>query len=156
MTSSDVGRTFKVKEIGIIKNDFKDEIPEDYRDKTSHIKIYPEFEEALLGIEGNSHLAVLCWFDRSDRKVKRVHPFGDESNPITGVFATRAPVRPNPIAETICELEKREENELYVKGLDAFDDTPVIDIKPYTSNYLVEEVKYPEWVPDKEERRGKR
>ncbi len=138
-----------MREIGTVKNDYLEEVPEGYKDDISKIEIYEEYEEGLLGIEKNSHIAVFCYFDRSDREVKTVHPMGDESNPLTGVFATRAPVRPNPISHTVCELVKREKNTLHVKGLDALNDTPVVDIKAH-KRYRVEDPKFPDWAPEEE------
>ena len=132
--------------IGIVKNDFEGGIPEDYKEKISIIEINDEYEEALLEIEKHSHITVLCWFNRSDRSVLRVHPMADESNPLTGVFATRSPVRPNPIAVTVCELVKREGNKLFVKGLDALNETPVIDIKSH-KDFNLEDLEYPDWIP---------
>ncbi|MEF8831900.1 MAG: tRNA (N6-threonylcarbamoyladenosine(37)-N6)-methyltransferase TrmO [Candidatus Thermoplasmatota archaeon] len=140
-------KPFELIEIGRVKNDYSEEIPEDYQENTSKVKIHRKYEDALLGIEENSHISVMCWFDRSDRDIKRVHPMADDSNPLTGVFATRAPVRPNPISYTVCELMDREENTLRVKGLDALNGTPVIDIKSY-KRYEIEEPKYPDWAPE--------
>ena len=138
--------TIEIEPIGYLKNDFKDEIPDDYKDKESIIKIKEEFTEGLLGIEKNSHITVLMWFDRSDRSIQQVHPMADKENPLTGVFSTRSPVRPNPIAVTVCRLIRKEGNELTVKGLDGLDGTPVIDIKSYKP-YEVSDPKYPDWVP---------
>lgn len=134
-------------EIGRVKNDYLEEIPDDYKENLSKIEVYERYEDALLGIEKNSHISVLCWFDRSAKDIQRVHPMADESNPLTGVFATRAPVRPNPISYTVCELVNREGNTLQVKGLDALNETPVIDIKSY-KRYEIEELEFPDWVPE--------
>lgn len=143
MEESDV---IEIEPIGFVKNDFKDKVPDDYKEKESIIKVKKGYSEALLGIEEHSHITVLMWFHEGDRSIKQVHPMADESNPLTGVFATRSPVRPNPVAVTVCELIKREENELLVKGLDGLNGTPVIDIKSYKP-YDVSDPKYPDWVP---------
>ncbi|MBS3781324.1 MAG: tRNA (N6-threonylcarbamoyladenosine(37)-N6)-methyltransferase TrmO [Candidatus Thermoplasmatota archaeon] len=140
-------RRFELVEIGRVKNDYLEEIPDDYKENLSKIEVYERYEDALLGIEKNSHISVLCWFDRSAKDIQRVHPMADESNPLTGVFATRAPVRPNPISYTVCELVNREGNTLQVKGLDALNETPVIDIKSY-KRYEIEELEFPDWVPE--------
>lgn len=134
-------------EIGTVNNDYEEEIPENYKENISSIEVFEDYEDALLGIEENSHIAIFCWFDKSERDIYQVHPLGDDTNPLTGVFATRAPVRPNPISHTVCELVKRENNQLYVKGLDALNGTPVIDIKVH-KKYEVENPKYPEWAPE--------
>ncbi|MEF8874406.1 MAG: tRNA (N6-threonylcarbamoyladenosine(37)-N6)-methyltransferase TrmO [Candidatus Thermoplasmatota archaeon] len=152
MNSPEEGRTYEVKEIGTVRNDYLEEIPEDYKNRSSMIEVFEEYTPSLKGIEDNSHVAVFFWLDRSDRGVQQVHPMADEENPLTGVFATRAPVRPNPIGETICELKRREGNKLHVIGLDALDNTPVIDIKPFTDKYKVNGVKYPGWAPRRDER----
>jgi len=96
------------------------------------IEVYTEYTEALDGIEKLTHINVLYWMHRlteNDREKLKVHPRGDMDRPLTGVFATRSPVRPNPIGLTRVELLKREGNVLFVKGLDALDGSPVIDIK---------------------------
>ncbi len=151
MDTSSEKRTYTIEEIGRAKNDYSEEVPEDYDERISVIEVFEEHLEALKGIEENSHVVIFFWLHESDRSVKQVYPMGDESNPLTGVFATRAPVRPNPIGSTVCRLEKREGDELYVKGLDALDDTPVIDIKPYTSKFKIEEPEFPDWVPRRDE-----
>ncbi len=74
----------------------------------------------------------------------RLHPRGDPELPLMGVFSTRAPVRPNPIAVSVVKLLKITGNVLTVKGLDAFDGTPVLDIKPHLP--VVEPERLPEWV----------
>ncbi len=137
-----------MREIGTVKNDHIEEVPERYEEDISEIDVFGKYEDALLGIEKNSHVAVMCWLDRSDRNIKKVHPMGDNSNPLTGVFATRAPVRPNPISYTVCELVNREKNRLRVRGLDVLNDTPVIDIKPH-KQYSVEDAKFPDWAPER-------
>ncbi len=139
-------KSFQVKAIGRVFNDFEEEIPDGYKEMISCIKVYDEYTDCLKGIEEHSHITILSWFDRSDRTVKQVHPMGDPENPLTGVFATRSPVRPNPVAVTVCELKEREENELYVKGLDALNGTPIIDIKSYSSKYAIDNPAYPDWV----------
>ena len=96
------------------------------------IEVYAEYTEALDGIEKLTHINVLYWMHwltENDRGKLKVHPRGDMDRPLTGVFATRSPVRPNPIGLTRVELLKREGNVLFVKGLDALDGSPVIDIK---------------------------
>lgn len=96
------------------------------------IRVFPEYESALDGVEGLTHLTVLYWMHRLDpaeRRRLRVHPRGDRSRPKQGVFALRSPMRPNPIGVTTVRLRRREGLLLYVEGLDALDGSPVIDIK---------------------------
>lgn len=143
-------RKFEVVEVGRVENDFLEEVPDDYHNKTSKMIVHDEFTDSLLGLEENSHIAVLCWLDRSDRKIQRVHPMADKSNPLTGVFSTRSPVRPNPISYTVCELLERDENVLHVNGLDMLNGTPVIDIKSYTTKYNIKFPRFPDWVPERD------
>jgi L-fuculose-phosphate aldolase len=83
----------------------------------------------LLGLEPGDDIIVLCYFHRSDHDVLQVHPMGDLTRPLRGVFATRSPARPNPIAVTSARIQHIEENIVHVLGLDAFDRSPVLDIK---------------------------
>lgn len=100
------------------------------RDLVAVIEVLPEYEEGLFSIEQERELVVLFLFDRANEHVLKVHPRGDPRNPLRGVFATRSPDRPNRIGMTNVQLIRREGNLLFVKGLDALDGTPVLDIKP--------------------------
>ena len=96
------------------------------------IRVFPEFEDALDGVEDLEYLTVLYWMHRlrpQDRRRLRVHPRGDRSRPRKGVFALRSPMRPNPIGVTTARLIRRDGLDLHVEGLDALDGAPVIDIK---------------------------
>jgi tRNA-Thr(GGU) m(6)t(6)A37 methyltransferase TsaA len=103
--------------------------------QTVRLRIFDEYVDGLLGLDGWSHVNVLYWFDRHDtpqqRRILRVHPRGNAKNPLTGVFACRAPVRPNLIALSVCKLLSVEGAFVSVEGLDAFDGTPVLDLKPF-------------------------
>jgi len=83
-------------------------------------------------MEGRKHLWILCWFDRADRTVLRAIPPGTTSK--KGVFAIRSPDRPNPVSLCIVDLLEVKEGILKVRGLDAFNGTPVIDIKVYSAD----------------------
>lgn len=96
----------------------------------SEIVIDENYRPALWQIEGRKHLWVLCWFDRADRSVLRATPPGTASE--KGVFAIRSPDRPNPVSICMVDLLAVEGHILKVRGLDAFDGTPVIDIKVYS------------------------
>ncbi|MFA5295607.1 MAG: tRNA (N6-threonylcarbamoyladenosine(37)-N6)-methyltransferase TrmO [Methanoregulaceae archaeon] len=99
-------------------------------DTESEIVIDPPYLPGLFRIGEKKHLFVLCWFDRADRGTLRMFP---PHNPVEhGVFATRSPDRPNPVALSIVDLIEVEDGVLRVRGLDALDGTPVIDIKPYS------------------------
>lgn len=93
-----------------------------------------QYQPALLGVEELDAIWVLYWFDRNDSPKKRailqVHPRGNPQNPLRGVFSTRAPVRPNLIALSRCNVISVQDNIIEIDGIDALPDTPVLDIKP--------------------------
>jgi tRNA-Thr(GGU) m(6)t(6)A37 methyltransferase TsaA len=101
-------------------------------DTISEIVIDEQYRPALLQIEGRKHLWILCWFDRSDRSVLRAVPPGSSAE--KGVFAIRSPDRPNPVSLCMVDLIEAKGGVLKVRGLDALDGTPVIDIKTYSSD----------------------
>ena len=113
------------------------------------IEILPEFEPGLMDIEGFSHLLVLWVFHQADGFELVVTPPAD-TRP-HGIFATRAPRRPNPIALTVVELLSREGCHLRVRGVDMLDNTPVLDIKPYTSSVPTEQLRRG-WLQEAEDR----
>lgn len=117
---------------------------------TSRVVIAPQLVEALDGIDGFSHIVIIFYLHKVDedrRSLLKVHPENKEELPLVGVFATRSPVRPNPIGVTVVRLLERQENVLKVLGLDVYDDTPVLDIKPYLRRGdLVEEATMPDWL----------
>lgn len=122
-----------INPIGILRCDLqtREETPKNY-DESEHagtIEIFPEFRKGLEGIRVGDTVVVLFWLDRADRTVLRVHPRGDTSKPKRGVFSTRSPVRPNPIAVSELLVENVDDTLLRVRGLDILDSTPVIDIK---------------------------
>lgn len=118
----------------------------------TYIDIDPAFGDGLLGIEGFSHIVVCYWFDRNDtpeaRAVLRTHPRANPSNPLTGVFATHSPRRPNPIAISLCRLIAVAETTLAIDRIDALDGSPVIDIKCFipSTRFEKEAVRVPDWV----------
>ena len=125
-TSTDNGITpvFEVKPIGWVR-------------KTGNrtvIEVHKRYQRAMLGIDALDVIWVLYWFDRNDtpdqRSILQVHPRGNPDNPLRGVFATRAPVRPNLIALSRCRIISVRANVIEIDYIDAFPDTPVLDIKP--------------------------
>jgi L-fuculose-phosphate aldolase len=124
---------FTIKPIGILHSNLQTraETPKNYDESihTGTIEIYPEYIPALEGISPGDTVVVLFWLDRADRTFLKVHPRGDTTRPKRGVFSTRSPVRPNPIAVSELLVEAITGNELKVKGIDILDSTPVIDIK---------------------------
>jgi len=116
------------------------------------LEILPEFEAGLTDIEGFSHLFVIWVFDRSaDYELYGPVPIDGLPH---GVFATRSPRRPNPIALTVVELLRREGNRLHVRGVDMLDNTPILDLKPYLSSIPVEKLRRG-WIAAAESRASK-
>jgi tRNA-Thr(GGU) m(6)t(6)A37 methyltransferase TsaA len=103
-------------------------------DGKTTIEIYEQYTPALLGVSELESIWVLYWLDRNDtperRSILQVHPRGNTQNPLRGVFATRAPLRPNLIALSRCRVLSVEGHVIEIDGIDAFADTPVLDIKP--------------------------
>ena len=101
-------------------------------ENTAEIEIYPVFLPGLKGIDEGNDLWVLYWMHMlsdSDREILEVHPRGDKSRAKRGVFAVRSPMRPNPIGLTRVSVLELDNNILTVSGLDAFEGSPIIDIK---------------------------
>jgi tRNA-Thr(GGU) m(6)t(6)A37 methyltransferase TsaA len=114
----------------------------------SQIILRDDLVEALSGISDYSHLFVLFYLNQvteEQRKTLKVHPRGRQDMPLVGVFVARTMLRPNPIGLTLVELIKVEGNVLTVRGLDAYDSTPVLDIKTYDFWDVAENAKVPDW-----------
>jgi len=115
-----------------------------------------DVQPALRGLDGFSHVWVLWWFDRNDTPQKRailqVHPRRSKKNPLTGVFACRAPVRPNPVALTLCRIVAVKGNVVEVDKIDAFPNTPIVDLKPYIPACDSAKASIPDWL--KRRRKG--
>lgn len=132
--------TITLKAIGIVKNGVKEILPAGnnwWRDIISEIVIDSKLTDALDGIENYSNIIVLYWMNRipEGKMPLKIHPRGNKEIPIRGLFATRTPNRPSRIGKTTVNLLERKGNVLKVKGLDALDGSPVIDIKPYAPDY---------------------
>jgi tRNA-Thr(GGU) m(6)t(6)A37 methyltransferase TsaA len=136
--------------IGRVVNDI--EYPSDvkWEPVISEVVIAPPLMEALDGVDGFSHILITFYLhqvDKDRRSLLKVHPQGKRELPLVGVFAARSPARPNPIGVTVVRLLERRENVLKVLGLDAYDGTPVLDIKPYLRRGdLIEEATAPDWL----------
>lgn len=137
MTSS-----FKIFPVGVVIK----------TEEAPRIEIYAPFEKALLGLDGFSHITICYWFHRNDtpesRKTLQIHPRKNKRNPLTGVFATHSPVRPNLIALSQCKILRIDGRLIHIDEIDALDGSPVIDIKPYIPIDKLEtsEIKLPAWV----------
>jgi len=126
-------RSLELLPIGIIHSPFRDTGKAPYQgrksEEISQIEVFKEFQEGLKDIEGFSRIIVIFWFHKSQGYHLLVKTPWDDI--LHGLFATRSPHRPCPIGLTVAELIAREKNILKVKGLDAIDGTPLLDIKPY-------------------------
>ena len=137
-------KTFVVRPIGRVEK----------TDDRTQIVLDKKYQPGLLGLEGFSHVYVFWWFDKNDTPEKRailqLHPRGNPQNPLTGVFATRSPVRPNLIALTLCKVVSIKENVLEVEKIDAFPGTAILGIKPFIPGYdSVTDAQVPDWLKKK-------
>jgi tRNA-Thr(GGU) m(6)t(6)A37 methyltransferase TsaA len=145
-----------MKPIGFVRTGYTDtgQVPKGHG--TTHtaegvLEIVPEYEAGLKDIEGFSHLFVIWVFHKSERcELVGTPPTDDRPH---GVFATRSPFRPNPIALTVVELIRREGARLYVRGVDMLDGTPILDIKPYLSSVPAEKLRRG-WLAEAEKRKS--
>jgi len=135
---------FKLHPVGLVQR----------QGKSVKLEIYDRYCDALKGLEDFSHAIVLYWFDRNDtpekRNILQVHPRGNKKHPLTGVFACRAPVRPNLIALSLCKILAIKGTVLSIDKIDALDGSPIIDIKPYipSIDYKAKGVQVPDWLKD--------
>jgi tRNA-Thr(GGU) m(6)t(6)A37 methyltransferase TsaA len=111
--------------------------PEEMRLQPSQLVVEPEFAEGLMGLKPGTDILVLFYLHRIEPEEiqLQLHPRHDPANPLTGVFATRSQFRPNRIGATVARVEQVEANIITVSGLDAQDETPILDIKPYISYF---------------------
>ena len=137
------------KAIGIVRNKITQWVGVTAsRDVVSEIVLDGSLAEGLDGLDEFSHITVIYWMHQPPGPVPiKFHPGHKEELPLVGIFASRAPRRPNPVAKTIIRVLQRQGNVLTVKGLDAVDGTPVIDIMPYMpESDSVDDAKVPSWV----------
>jgi tRNA-Thr(GGU) m(6)t(6)A37 methyltransferase TsaA len=145
-------RWFRVQAIGHVRRPGADELdPVGFYDPTieSALEILPRWSAALTGIESFSHLIVLFWLDRARRvrAPRQGRPEGRSDLPSVGLFATRTPHRPNPIGIATPQLIRRDQDTLWVSGIDAWPGTPIIDLKGYAPrDDLHAEATVPEWL----------
>jgi len=146
---------FELIPIGLVHTNIKDEELHQKGSVDGIIEIFPEFKEGLDALNGFSHLILVTYLDRvgvEDRRTLKIRfrhlqRAGVPLNvlPEVGVFASDSPHRPNPIGISIVEVQKFDEGFIHVRGLDVYDGTPVIDIKPYTPFRKVQNINVPEW-----------
>ena len=135
--------------IGVVRTRERDVRRQDWSRVRSEIELRPELADALVGLDGFSHVIVVGWLDQIPaelRERRQAYPGGDERLPLLGSFALRG-ARPNPVAVTVCRLRGIKGATLRVEGLDLVDGTPVLDVKPYIAVYdAVPEAKLPRWA----------
>ncbi|MFO8012524.1 MAG: tRNA (N6-threonylcarbamoyladenosine(37)-N6)-methyltransferase TrmO [Phycisphaerae bacterium] len=137
--------SYTVRPIGRVENQ---------KGQPPRIVLFERFADGLLGLDGWSHVNVFWWFHKNDvpqkRGILRVHPRGNKKNPLTGVFATRSPVRPNLVALTVCKIVSVEGSAITVERIDAFDGTPVLDLKPLIGrDFVRQDYRAPDWIGGK-------
>jgi tRNA-Thr(GGU) m(6)t(6)A37 methyltransferase TsaA len=146
-----------LRPIGYIKHDYSDEeVKSSWRGVEGYIEILPEYSDGLLHLEGFSHIIVVAYMHKVSEVEKRVLRVRHrrltrlgiriDDLPEVGVFATDSPHRPNPIAITIVKLLSIEGRRLRVTGLDLYNETPVLDIKPYDHSRVVKDFTVPWWT----------
>ena len=135
--------------IGYVKNDVQNKKDTAWGADISTIMLETEFCGGLLGLEAFSHVLILCYLDKA-KYVKEKHlqrrPQGRDDMPIVGIFSQRTKDHPNTIGVTSVQIVSVDEKSITVKGLDAIDGTPVLDIKPYYPIFDKKEATVPEWV----------
>ena len=146
-------RWFRVQAIGTVRRpDGGPTAPGEWYDPSAEtvLEILPRWAAGLDGIEGFSHVVVLFWLDRAPRRRtagKLRRPEDRPDAPPVGFFATRTPRRPNPIGIACPRLLRREGNRLIVTGIDAWDGTPILDLKGYSPrDELRPEATVPGWL----------
>lgn len=119
--------------IGVIRSPLREtgEAPKQGREGEieGRLVVDEQYRDAFDGLRPGQRIVILYWLHLADRRRLKVHPRGDRSQPLKGVFATRSPHRPNPIAMSLVEVVQIEETTVTVRGLDALDGTPLLDIK---------------------------
>ena len=150
-------QTVELKPIGVVRTILSnEEIRESWHEGIdAEIEVFEEYAPALDGIDGFSHVIVLLYLHEitnAQRKTLQARPkrflrYGLklENLPLVGVFCLDSPHRPNPIGLTIVRLLARQGNVLTVGGIDAFNNTPILDIKPYTPERRISQFQLPEW-----------
>ena len=144
---------FTLKPIAFVNNSRKEILDDNWGSIISTIELSEEIhEDALKGIHEFSHLEIVFYFDQvSDDKVQYEarHPRNNKDYPEVGIFAQRGKNRPNKLGITTVELVETKPRVLIVKGLDAIDGTPIVDIKPVMKEFLPKgEVLQPDWSTD--------
>jgi tRNA-Thr(GGU) m(6)t(6)A37 methyltransferase TsaA len=139
----------RIEPIGTVEGAGDDIARQDWSRVRSRVRLRAGLGEALLGLDGYSHVIVVGWLDRIPAELRarlRAYPAGDERLPLQGALALRGGARPNPIAVTVCRLLGIEGDVLSLEGLDLVDGTPVLDVKPYVAHYDAVKASIPNWA----------
>ena len=149
-----------LRPIGVVRNKIKEPMPDGWANVESRILIRPELEPMLLNLAQYSHVIVLFWPHQVPDDVRgskpRLHPRDDAKYPLMGVLSTRSQIRPNPVLTSPVPLLDVKGNVLHVRGLDAIDGTPVLDVKPYLPHYdSITDARVPDWVAEAQAWRNK-
>lgn len=135
--------------IGVVQNEVNEPVDEGWGQVVSEIVLDEQFTDGMDGIEDFSHVLILYWMHRAAEAEPvrmRRRPQGRRDMPAVGIFAQRARHRPNPLGVTAVALLGREKNRLVVRGLDAINGTPVVDVKPYVPQFdRVHSPRVPAW-----------
>lgn len=121
---------WKMRAIATVDNDIK-ETPDDWSKVTSRLVLRKAYVEGLYKLSHFKHVWVIFGFDRNNQIRMKIRPRHDRTKPLVGVFASRSPTRPNKLGLTLVELVSVRKNIVTVRGLDAFDGSPIFDLKPY-------------------------
>lgn len=148
--SSEAPAFLSLRPIGWVKNGVQEPRADGWEHVESELRLREEYAPALEGLEGFSHVIVLFWMHGVSpelRSAGRLRPGGREDLPLVGTFATRTQLRPNPIGLAVVPLLAVRGDRLHVRGLDALDGTPLLDIKPFLPPYdAPKDVRLPPWV----------
>ena len=144
-----------MRPIGVVRNAERELSSQDWREVRSDLIFRDDLMGALDGLETWSHIIVVCAFHRlPEEHLGKTHilPMDDPRNPVQGILATRSQLRPNPIGVSLVPVLRRRRNILRVRGLDALDGTPILDVKPYIPGYDdVPDARVPDWVARRQE-----
>ena len=140
--------SLNLEAIGTVQSPIQEGVDEGWGKVISRIELTPELRGSLMGLSDFSHVLIVFWMHKSSFDANDLvrHPQGNTELPKLGIFAQRAKHRPNPIGVTAVELVSVEQQALTVRGLDAIDGTPILDIKPYFPPFdRVDKPSVPEW-----------
>ena len=137
-----------LRPIGVVHNDVTTARHGEWHGVVSRLELEPQYAEALADLVDFSHVEVIFWIDRAHApEASRIHPRGRSDLPLVSYFATRTPNRPNRLGLSTVKLLSVEGSTLVVEDLDAFDGTPVLDVKPFIPREeLAQGVRIPEWL----------